>query len=197
MIAWELKDGETPIDPSRLVDKSIRNRADLDRAEATNILKAAEKYATAKLGGKRAFTYEWLLRVHRDMFCDVWVFAGEVRTIELSLGIAPHLIGQQLGGLALDIAAWKANESLLLEQAVTIHHRAVHIHPFENGNGRWARFVANLWLRKHGKPMVEWPEPKMSATSDVRDEYLAAIRRADQFDYGPLVALHDRFWSVS
>lgn len=197
MIDWELKDGETPIDPSRLADKSIRTRAELDRAEAANILKAAEKYATAKLGGKRAFTYDWLLRVHRDMFCNVWAFAGEIRTIELRLGIAPHLIGQQLGGLVLDMAAWKKNASLLLEQAVTIHHRAVHIHPFENGNGRWARFIANLWLRKHGKPMVEWPEPTRSSTSDVRDEDIAAIRQTDQYDYGPFTALHGRYWSIT
>ena len=42
----------------------------------------------------------------------------------------------------------------LSEQAVLLHHRAVQIHPFENGNGRWSRLLANIWLKKHAHPIT-------------------------------------------
>ena len=72
----------------------------------------------------------------------------------------------------------------LLEQAVRLHHRAVRIHPFPNGNGRWARMLANIWLKRHGQPITAWPEETIGTRSVVRDEYLAAIRAADEGDEG-------------
>lgn len=195
MNQWEVQPGETPIDPSGLKDKSVRNRSQLYAAEFVNIAKATAKYRPARLRGARAFSYSWLLRVHCDMFGDVWTWAGEPRRVELNLGVHPHLVVQQLGGLSLDIAAWRQDETLLLEQSVMLHHRAVRIHPFLNGNGRWSRFIANLWLRRHGKPRILWPEPSLSAgQGGVRSEYLKAVRLADTFDYSALTELHARFW---
>ncbi|MEE8452246.1 MAG: hypothetical protein V3R99_10040 [Thermoguttaceae bacterium] len=37
---WETIEGETPIDPSHLNDRTIRTRAELNRAEAENVRKA-------------------------------------------------------------------------------------------------------------------------------------------------------------
>lgn len=54
--------------------------------------------------------------------------------------------------------------------------RGVAIHPFLNGNGRWARMLANIWLKRNGHPITEWPEATISFKSVIRDEYLAAIR---------------------
>jgi fido (protein-threonine AMPylation protein) len=81
----------------------------------------------------------------------------------------------------------------LIDQATRLYHRAVQIHPFQYGNGRSARFLSNIWLRQHGSPVVLWPEETVGAASTIRDEYLDAIRRTDQFDLGPLTKLHRRF----
>jgi Fic-DOC domain mobile mystery protein B len=193
---WDIRPGETPIDLSGLVDRgSIRTRGELYAAEAANILQAFEYYAAARERSKRLkFTYDWLLAVHKRMFCDVWTWAGEIRKENLNLGAPWHLVGQQLSELVDDVAAWPVEDSPLLEHSAVLHHRAVQIHPFPNGNGRWARFIANLWLRKHGGPEVIWPEESFSlADGGVRDEYLRAIVAADNFDLGPLIALHARF----
>ena len=56
--------------------------------------------------------------------------------------------------------------------AVHLHHRAVQIHPFLNGNGRWARLLANILLKLHKAPLTEWPEEAIGATSVIREEYL-------------------------
>ena len=55
------------------------------------------------------------------------------------------------------MAAQKHGTSLL-DQAVFLHHRAVAIHPFPNGNGRWSRLISNIWLKLHDQPIVRWPE---------------------------------------
>lgn len=81
----------------------------------------------------------------------------------------------------------------MIDDAALLHYRAVKIHPFPNGNGRWSRMLANVWLRKHGAKPTVWPEPQLGETSPVRDEYLAAVRAADRMDYRPLAALHERY----
>jgi Fic family protein len=77
-----------------------------------------------------------------------------------------------------------------------LHHQAVQIHPFENGNGRWSRTLANIWLHLHGHELIQWPGAALSEESKVRADYLAAIKAADNHDYQPLFALHQRFTSA-
>ena len=78
----------------------------------------------------------------------------------------------------------------LVEQAVRLHYRAVWIHPFSNGNGRWARLLANIWLRRHKSPLILWPEESIGQESPIRNDYLKALKAADDGDFGPLLALH-------
>ena len=193
---WEPIKGETPIDPSDLKIKSIRTRSELSEYEAKNILKATVKYLAAPPSQRLApFDYSWLLQVHREMFNDVWTWAGEPRTEDLTIGIPWGMIGQELGGLILNIAEFSTCEKELLDQAVTIHHKAVQIHPFKNGNGRWARMLANIWLRRNGKAAIEWPEAEVGKQASlIRKEYISAILSANDSDYRPLTELHRRFW---
>lgn len=41
-----------------------------------------------------------------------------------------------------------------VELAALFHHRLVHIHPFQDGNGRTARLAMNLTLMQEGYPLV-------------------------------------------
>jgi len=191
---WEPIEGETPIDPSRLKVKSVKNRGELLPLEAENIRKAIVKYLAAKPSARLApFTYPWFLKLHEEMFCDVWEWAGQVRTISLNIGVPQGMIYQDLGVLAMDIDREQIFGDTL-EQSAIIHHRAVKIHPFENGNGRWARLLGNIWLKRHGCEVVEWPEARPGEfASDVGREYLAAIKEADKGDYRALIELHRRY----
>jgi Fic-DOC domain mobile mystery protein B len=191
---WALLPGETPIDVSGLKRKGISSRAELNRAEAENIRKVVVKYLAAKPSGRSApFTLTWSKRLHKQMFGDVWKWGGEFRQENLNLGCDWHQVQFQLQTLLEDLVFWKDQGDELLEQAVRLHHRAVRIHPFLNGNGRWARMLANIWLKRHGHPITAWPEETIGSMSVIRDEYLAAIRAADEGDGGPLSELHRRF----
>jgi len=62
--------------------------------------------------------------------------------------------------------------------------------PIENGNGRWARLVINIHLKKNGMSLVEWPEKLLLESSKMRRQYLSALRDADNHDFQSLVLFH-------
>jgi Fic-DOC domain mobile mystery protein B len=187
--------GETPLpDRSGLKIKTIRNRGQLNRAEAENIRQATLKYLAARPSARLApFTLAWTQRLHAEMFGQVWKWAGRFRTCPVNIGVAPLHIESRLYTLLGDLAVWGQDPMDLLEQAARLHHGAVVIHPFLDGNGRWSRMLANIWLKRQGHPITYWPEEVIGAVSVLRSEYLAAIKAADEGDHGPLTELHRRF----
>ncbi|MBX3356331.1 MAG: mobile mystery protein B [Phycisphaeraceae bacterium] len=199
MVDEEPIPGETPLDDlSGLRVQGITTKAALNAVEAENIRKAIVKYLASRPTSRAApFDVAWMLRLHQEMFGDVWTWAGNRRTHETNIGSLPRNIEVELHELRADLAAWQESSMPLLEQAVRLHHRAVRIHPFANGNGRWARMLANIWLMRHGAEPVEWPESTIGTSSVVRGEYLTAVKLADTGDYSRLLALHERFWRPS
>jgi Fic-DOC domain mobile mystery protein B len=188
--------GETLIDDvSELKVKGITLRRELNGYEAKNVLKAFTKYLSRKPSRRLApFDLGWLRKLHKEMFGDVWGWAGRIRTTRLNIGIDPRQVEPALFDMVESFKVQRLSESYtLLDQAVWLHHRAVQIHPFTNGNGRWARLLSNIWLKQHDGGIVAWPEDTVGEVSTVRDEYLAAIRKADRLDFGPLTELHRRF----
>jgi len=194
MADWQSIPGETPIDPSGLrpaIRRSVHSRAQLNPLEAENIRVATVKYLAATPSRRLApFTLEWVLKLHKEMLGKVWLWAGKIRTIELNLGSPAWRIRTDLHDLLEDLRCWEASDMPLVRQAATLHHRAVNIHPFENGNGRWARLLANIWLKQHGGAVTLWPEENITAgTTPIRLQYIEALKAADQCDMGLLVEL--------
>lgn len=164
----------------------------MSEAEANNISKATAAYLGGTLTRAQApFDYSWFLQLHHEMFGEVWEWAGRLRTSNTNIGIAPHLIEDKLYQLTENLPFW--SDESLLRQAAMLHHQAVFIHPFENGNGRWSRTLANIWLHLHGHEVTLWPAQALSEESSMRDDYLRAVKAADLGDYGPLLSLHERF----
>lgn len=194
IVTWKAIPGETPIDISGLKISGVRNRQELSVVEAENVRKAIVKYLGGSLTRRIAkFDLHWMLKLHREMFGDVWKWAGETRTTDLNFGSPWHQVSAQLLNLSNDLDFWETHWLDIVEQAAHLHHRAVQIHPFLNGNGRWARLLANIWLKLHKLPATEWPEDTIGGTSTIRDNYLTAIRAADNGDFAPLIELHRQF----
>lgn len=196
MTEWETLPGETPIDDiSGLLVSGITTREKLNKIEAENIRKALVKYLAAKPTRTARFDLSWLLQLHNEMFGNVWKWAGKVRTTESNIGVPHQEIEIALMSLLDDLKFWEEHNTDLIEQAVMLHHRAVMIHPFQNGNGRWARLLANIWLKLHDHSPTAWPEATIGTISLIRDEYLVAIKAADNGDYALLLTLQRKFSS--
>ena len=160
--------------------------------EALNIASATLKYLSAPPRKKEApFTYQWLLQLHEEMFGDVWEWAGTLRKVELSIGIKAYLVPTELKKLSEDIEFWDKHKTFdVYETTTRIHHRAVQIHPFKNGNGRWSRMLANIYLRQNGLMPVKWQEDLLASENPKRDKYINSLKKADNSDFSDLIEMH-------
>lgn len=124
------------------------------------------------------------------MFGDVWDWAGKLRQVELSIGVKAYLVSTELKKLVDDLAFWDEYKSFsIVETAARLHHRAVQIHPFKNGNGRWSRMLANIYLKQNGLNPTKWNEDLLSKENPHRDDYIQALKLADNGDYSKLIEL--------
>lgn len=187
----EYPPGATPLEPEALepLIPTLSTQEQLDEFEAQNIA-SAELWAR---GNSRLrsilLSQPGLFELHRRMFDQTWKWAGQYRNRETNIGVSPALVREQVPALSGDARHWIENETWPLpEIAVRVHHRLVYIHPFVNGNGRHARFVANLLLEFNGLPRLPWGGGGLVGRSDRRDEYIASLREADREEYGRLVA---------
>jgi Fic-DOC domain mobile mystery protein B len=73
------------------------------------------------------------------------------------------------------------------EAAVRFHHRLVQIHIFPNGNGRHARLMTDLFLKKYGESSFSWGTNTAHTPIEVegrtRAEYITALKSADSGDF--------------
>lgn len=185
--------GATPLDPDefdQLIPTDVATRADLNAVERDNIL-SGRLWAFTNRGISDADT---LLRtttldaLHRRMFGNVWKWAGKRRTSDPNIGVEPTQIVTKLTDALDDARYWHDQDTFdRIEVAIRIHHRLVQVHPYVNGNGRHARFVADLYLHVIGEPVLPW-RPDESGTSDSRARYIAALQLADRGDYSELIA---------
>ncbi len=188
-------DNATPLDDIsglKLPKDKVYTLKDIYEAEANNIALATLKYFSSIPSKKIApFTYEWIQQLHQEMFGNVWEWAGKFRTTELSIGIKAYQIPTALKKLVDDINYWDKHKTFdIYEISARLHHRAVQIHPFKNGNGRWSRMLANIYLYQNDSMPIKWQENLLSKENPKRDKYVQVLKSADKGDYIMLIKMH-------
>lgn len=195
---FEEPDGATPLDEddrAGLIPTWLATRGDLNAAEHANIVRALV-WAESKGGPhslKSLLSEDVMKGLHRRMFNEVWKWAGEYRRHNTNIGTDWPYISTQLLDLLADVVVQTEDRDRLPwtpdELAVRFHHRLVLIHPFPNGNGRHARFAADLLVSLLGEPVFTWGADDIGEPGAVRKAYLDALRHADRTqDFGPLVS---------
>jgi Fic-DOC domain mobile mystery protein B len=178
----------TPLAPEEMRDllpSYIAHRNDLNEAEQANIARA-QKWV---LGRRRDLLTETFVKgLHKQMFGDVWRWAGKFRTTPRNIGIDHWLIPVDLRQLLEDSKAWMEFKSYPADEiAVRFHHRLVWIHPFLNGNGRHARLMADLLVMRLGFDRFSWGRESLCDAGKTRARYIAALRAADNHDISELL----------
>ncbi|MFM1758342.1 MAG: hypothetical protein RL193_919 [Actinomycetota bacterium] len=130
----------------------ITTRGQLNLAEAKGIDKATLKYLKSmrKLKPNTLLKDSFAKKFHKELFGEIWDWAGKYRKVATMPGIDWHQIPLQLNQLMQntsthisflqDISDSSKKEELVAEFA----YKLVWIHPFRNGNGRWSRAYADL-----------------------------------------------------
>jgi len=187
---FEEPDDATPLTPEErraLIPAHIAYRSELNEAEQENILRAQDWAFAARR--RDPLTEKFIKELHRRMLRDVWRWAGKFRTSERNLGIPFYEIPMALRHLLDDAKAWIEHNAYPPDEiAVRLHHRLVQIHPFPNGNGRHARLIADLLVMRLGGERFTWGSAGLRDPGGVRRRYIEALQKADNHDFGPLLA---------
>jgi len=188
----ESPEGATPItDYSGLKPKWVHTKQDLNRVEAENILEAQRKLLRhTDNNPTNWFGIKELRKIHQTMFGNVWDWAGIYRKSHTSIGIRPSLIPSQLAAFCIEVQSWSKYpvELTFIEMSARIHHQLVFIHPFENGNGRFSRFVSDRFLLSWRCSHPNWPS-NLNKTNSDRKKYIQALKNADKGNYDLLIKL--------
>jgi Fic-DOC domain mobile mystery protein B len=173
----------------QLLQSWITHRADLNRAEEVNILDGAAWARGRRRRPADMLSTGFATLLHRQMFGDVWKWAGTWRTTARNIGVDAWRIGTDVAALLDDVRFWIEHETYPPDElAVRLHHRLVAIHPFPNGNGRHSRLMADLLVERLGRTPFSWGSGTLVNAGDLRRRYVAALRAADHHDIGPLLA---------
>jgi Fic-DOC domain mobile mystery protein B len=181
-------DHATPLTPGErddLIPTYITLRSQLNELEQQNIATADTWTFSRK---HHIFRERFLKGLHRRMFNRVWRWAGKFRTTERNLGVKPHVIETELRKAIDDARYWVENKTYPPDElAVRFHHRLVSVHPFPNGNGRWSRLVADTLIVRLGGSRFTWGGADPRTAGETRDNYIAALKAADDHDLEPLI----------
>jgi Fic-DOC domain mobile mystery protein B len=175
----------TPEERAELIPAHIAYRTELNAAEQENIARGQD-WALAR---KRDLLSEKFIKdLHARMLGDVWRWAGKYRTTERNLGIHYYEIPMAVRELLEDAKTWVQHNTYSADEiAVRFHHRLVMIHPFPNGNGRHSRLIADLLVMSLGGERFSWGRANLQQASDMRRQYIEALRAADKHDYAALL----------
>jgi len=189
---FDFIDGQTPLDEDEkegLLITTITTRAELDEFEQLGVEKANEWLLSKRFELNKILTENFIRDLHKRMFGDIWEWAGEFRKTNKNIGVDKFEIGIELKKLLDDCKFWIDNKIFAEDEiSVRLSHRIVSIHPFANGNGRHSRLLADVLINKgFGKQYFTWGSCNLANKSEVRSEYLAALKDADQLNYKSLV----------
>jgi len=182
------RDGSTPLDPDQILGlkfSHITTMGELDELEDENIQRGL-LWLNRQKGDY--LSLEFLKKLHKELFGDVWKWAGTFRKSEVNLSkTMSHYVSVELKNLFEDAKVWVQQQSFSWEEmAVEFHYRLVSIHPFPNGNGRTARILTEYFERRNGRPVTNWKESLRENPKERRRQYIQALRDADKGDLSSL-----------
>ena len=168
---------------------NLSSRDEIDKAEFEGFL-LAELSLTEELNSRTKFNIKYIKRIHKLSLGHLYSFAGKFRTVNMSKGgflfPAAKFISQNMDNFENEIllslpAKYESNQSLIKDIA-KVHGEFLFIHPFREGNGRTARVLANLMVRKQGFKGLNFEK----ITEKVFPEYVIAVQSVADRNYEPM-----------
>ena len=147
----------------------IDNSADLAREEEKiSKTKAIELFETGYLDNLKPGTFETLSSIHKYLFYDIYPFAGEIRTENISKSnfrFAPVMY------LKASLEHIDNMPQSTYEEIINKYVEMNIAHPFREGNGRSTRIWLDLMLKKELGLVVDWSNVD-------KEDYLLAMERS-------------------
>ena len=130
--------------------------------------KALELFENGILNQMEAGTFSSLKAIHKHLFEDVYDFAGELRTVNISKGSFRFASVLYLENALAMIDKMPQNT---FDEIIEKYIEMNIAHPFREGNGRSMRIWLDGMLRAELKKVVDWSMVD-------KEDYLAAMERS-------------------
>lgn len=175
---------------NRLGIRSVRQMA---QRESDALLAATQQLIDETRVDQR-FSAEDIRRMHRRWLGEIYAWAGEYRSVNVSkagfmfaaAGLVPSLMNElERGSLRQFTPCRFADEQDQALAIATVHAELVLIHPFREGNGRCARLLAVLMGLQAGLPPLDFGGIRGRA----RQRYIAAVHAGLDRNYAPMAEI--------
>lgn len=175
---------------NRVGIRSVRQMAQRE----SEALLAATRQLIDETRVDQRFTANDIRRMHRMWLGDIYAWAGEYRSVNVSkggfpfaaAGLVPNLMqALERGALRQFTPCRFDNEQQQALAIATVHTELVLIHPFREGNGRCARLLAILMALQAGLPPLDFG----GIRGQVRRRYIGAVHAGLDRNYVPMAEI--------
>lgn len=167
----------------------VTKPADIDEAELVLLQKLYESVLRDHLPHGRIRAHN-LKNWHKRWLGNIYAWAGQVRTVNMSKGGFPFAPATQVPRLLSDfdrgcLAAYTpcvGFDHLQLTEAIAVTHvEFILMHPFREGNGRISRLLADVMAVQAGRGPLDY-----SSWEQNRPDYILAIQQGLERNYEPM-----------
>ena len=130
--------------------------------------RALELFESSMLDKLEPGTFKTLQAIHKQLFMDIYDFAGKVRSVNIAKGGLRFVPAMYL------LDALKQIERMPQSTFDEIIEKYVEMnvaHPFREGNGRSTRIWLDLILKKELQLVIDWSKVN-------KEDYLSAMERS-------------------
>jgi len=173
--------------------RGIIHKREMDQLEFNALVSAQERYYDMIEDSTR-FTAELICQMHRDWLEDLFPRAGTYRAVELSKGgfrwppsrlVAQNMAHLEANTLKACTPCQGKSVQEIGKKMAEVHAELLLVHPFREGNGRLARWIADLMSLQAGLGL---PDYALSGRGSIkrRKDYLSAVQHGYAQNYEPL-----------
>lgn len=130
--------------------------------------RALELFESGMLHKLDAGTFKTLQTIHKQLFMDIYDFAGKVRSVNIAKGGFRFVPAMYLLDALIQIERMpQSTFDEIIEKYVEMNVA----HPFREGNGRSTRIWLDLILKKELQLVIDWSKVN-------KEDYLSAMERS-------------------
>ncbi|MCX5655222.1 MAG: Fic family protein [Planctomycetota bacterium] len=173
----------------------IRRAGEMAEAEYAALLEIRLKYMN-RVAADTRFTAALVCQMHRDWLGGIYEWAGCYRSVEIQKGdfrwppaylVAQNMQRLEEGALRRSTPCRSGSISHVAQQVAEVHAELLLIHPFREGNGRLARWLADVMVLQAGLRIPRYGFRGRGSQAR-RQRYLEAVRRGYLGEYELLAA---------
>lgn len=171
----------------------LTSKRALDLAEAQALARVQETYY-ARLTAETRFTAALIRQMHQDWLGSIYEWAGEYRQVELEKDgfrwppaerVADNMLNFERRILRQHTPCQSAALNEVAASIAAVHAELLLIHPFRDGNGRLARWLADIMAAQAGYPAPAYGFSGQGSKKR-RADYLLAVQQGYLENYLPL-----------